>query len=111
MDVRKLGSSVSKVNGSLESLARTDDMLAVIGLIMLFGVIISAYGSFWQGRLAASQFKQQCSTDPNTQNAVEQKKTIKYTITVIVATLLIMGLMVYVFRKQFKGKSDITATA
>jgi hypothetical protein len=80
-------------------------MLAVLGIIMLFGVIISAYGSFWQGRLASAQFKNQCSATNATQNqAAEHSKTVRYTIIITVSALLIIGLMVYVFRKQFKDK-------
>ena len=103
MDVKDFGKSAAKFD-ALGSLARTDDMLAVIGIIMLMGVIVSAYGSFWQGRLASSQFKQQCAGPVPTTPSVEQNKTTKYTIAITVSVLLIIGLMVYIFRKQLQLK-------
>ncbi len=94
-----------KINQAAESLAKTDDMLAVLGVIMLLGVIISAYGSFWQGRLASAQFKQECSANPTAQDpATEKKKTLRYTIIITASVVLILAIMVYIFRKQFKAK-------
>lgn len=113
MNVKSLGSSAMKVSQSMESLARTDDMLAVLGIIMLVGVIISAYGSFWQGRLASAQFKNQCSASQPPVSAQEEKnKTIRFTVIISVISLLIIGLMVYIFRKQFKDKiTGVSAAA
>ncbi len=42
---------------ALKSLARTDDILAVIGIIMLAGVIVGMYGSYWQGKAAKEQYQ------------------------------------------------------
>jgi len=100
-----MGASAFKVNQAAESLAKTDDMLAVLGIIMLFGVIISAYGSFWQGRLAAAQFRQECSAGTAGQSAATEKnKTLRYTVIITTSVLLIIGLMIYIFRKQIKAK-------
>ena len=101
MDFKSVGASAFKINQAAESLAKTDDMLAVLGIIMLMGVIISAYGSFWQGRLASLQYHQ--SVDPKTQSVV-QGKTTRYAVIITLAVLLIIGLMVYIFRKQIKTK-------
>lgn len=104
MNVKNIGTASMKASNAVESLARTDDMLAVIGIIMLVGVIVSSYGAFWQGRLAAAQFKDQCSCKPGDVAQTEQNKTLKFTITVTSATLLILGLIIYIFRKQISDK-------
>lgn len=102
--IKSVGASAMKVNQSLESLARTDDMLAILGLIMLAGVIISAYGSFWQGRLAQAEFKGKCSADPTQSTQDEHKKTIRFTVIVTAVTIFILGFIIYIFRKQLKSK-------
>jgi len=108
MNIKSVGSSVTKFNQGIESLARTDDMLAFIGIIMLFGVIISAYGAFWQGRLAAAQYKHECSaTQPPISAAEDHKKTIRYTIIVSVISILLIAYVIYIFRKQIKEKLAI----
>lgn len=102
--IKSVGASALKVNQSLESLARTDDMLAVLGLIMLAGVIISAYGSFWQGRLASAQFKNQCTTEPSQSQQNEHQKTVRFTILMSAVAILLIGIIIYIFRKQLKAK-------
>ena len=104
MNVKSVGASAIKVNQSLESLARTDDMLAVLGLIMLAGVIISAYGSFWQGRLAQAEFRGRCSTQPNETEQDEHQKTVRFTILMSAVAILLVGIIIYIFRKQLKAK-------
>ena len=93
-----------RAGNALESLGRTDDMLAVIGVIMLAGVLVSSYGAFWQGRLAAAQFKQQCSGDPANVASTEGVKTAKYTALMTTVTVLVIGLIIYIFRKQISDK-------
>jgi hypothetical protein len=44
------------LNPALSALAKTDDILAIIGVIILGGVVISAYGAYWQGKVAQAQF-------------------------------------------------------
>lgn len=102
--IKSVGASAMKVNQSLESLARTDDMLAVLGLIMLAGVIISAYGSFWQGRLAQAEFRGRCSAEPNQALEDEHKKTVRFTIIVTAVSLFLLGFIIYIFRRQLKAK-------
>ena len=104
MNIKSVGTASMKAGNALESLGRTDDMLAVIGIIMLAGVIVSSYGAFWQGRLAAAQFKDQCSCKPGEVAQTEQNKTLKFTITVTSATLIILALIIYIFRKQLSDK-------
>jgi uncharacterized protein YneF (UPF0154 family) len=105
MNLKNVGSSVSKFNQGIESLARTDDMLAVIGIIMLVGVIVSSYGAFWQGRLASAQYKKECtSSSPPLSQTDEHKKTVRYTVLMAVVSALLIGLIVYIFRKQFTDK-------
>ena len=104
MTVKSVGTASMKASSAVDSLARTDDMLAVIGIIMLVGVIVSSYGAFWQGRLAAAQFRDQCSCKPGEVAQAEQSKTLKFTITVTSATLIILGLIIYIFRKQIFDK-------
>jgi hypothetical protein len=45
------------MNPALEALARTDDLLALIGIVILGGVIVSAYGAYWQGKIAKASYK------------------------------------------------------
>jgi hypothetical protein len=104
MNVKSVGSATMKAGNALESLGRTDDMLAVIGIIMLVGVIVSSYGAFWQGRLAAAQFKDKCSCEPGQTGQIEHAKTLAYTIGTTVVSILIVTLIIYIFRKQFSDK-------
>ena len=101
MNVKSVGSATMKAGNALESLGRTDDMLAVIGIIMLVGVIVSSYGAFWQGRLAAAQFKDKCSCEPGQTGQIEHAKTLAYQIGTTVVSILIVALIIYIFRKQF----------
>lgn len=101
--MKGFGKSAAKFD-ALGSLARTDDMLAVIGIIMLVGVIVSSYGAFWQGRLASAQYKKECTASGSPVQQDEQKKSVKYTVLMVSVTVLILGLMVYIFRKQFRDK-------
>lgn len=104
MNVKSVGSATMKAGNALESLGRTDDMLAVIGIIMLVGVIVSSYGAFWQGRLAAAQFKDKCSCEPGQTGQIEHAKTLAYTIGTTTISILIVALIIYIFRKQFSDK-------
>lgn len=104
MNVKSVGSATMKASSAVDSLARTDDMLAVIGIIMLVGVIVSSYGAFWQGRLAAAQFKDKCSCEPGQTGQIEHAKTLAYTIGTTTISLLIVALIIYIFRKQFSDK-------
>ena len=104
MNIKAVGSASMRAGNALESLGRTDDMLAVIGVIMLAGVLVSSYGAFWQGRLAAAQFKKQCSCEPGELASSEGVKTAKYTAIMTTVTILIIGLIIYIFRKQISDK-------
>jgi predicted histidine transporter YuiF (NhaC family) len=102
MNVKSLGKSAAKFD-ALGSLARTDDMLAVIGLIMLVGVIISSYGAYWQGRLAAAQYNKECSQSSQaTSQEEELAKNRRFTIIMVVVSALILGLIIYIFRAGIK---------
>lgn len=102
MNVKDIGKSAAKFD-ALGSLARTDDMLAVIGIIMLVGVVISSYGAYWQGRLAAAQYNKECtSLSPPLSNAEEQSKNRRFTMLMVVITVLILGLIIWIFRSGIK---------
>jgi|688.fasta_scaffold38852_5 cytoskeletal protein RodZ len=102
MNVKDIGKSAAKFD-ALGSLARTDDMLAVIGIIMLVGVIISSYGAYWQGRLASAQYKKECtSLSPPLSNGEEESKNRRFTILMVVITVLILGLIIWIFRSGIK---------
>lgn len=108
MSIKSIGSATMKAGSALDSLGRTDDMLAIIGIIMLAGVIVSSYGAFWQGRLASAQFRDQCSCQPGQVSQIENKKTLAYTIATTVISLLIVALIIYVLRKQLFNKTTET---
>ena len=102
MDAKGFAKSAAKFD-ALGSLARTDDMLAVIGIIMLVGVIVSSYGAFWQGRLASAQYKKECTTSsPPISQQEEHNKSVKYTVLMVIVIALILGLMIYIFRSGLK---------
>ena len=102
MDVKSIGAASMKAGSAVDSLARTDDMLAIIGIIMLLGVVVSSYGAFWQGRLAKAQFNYECNKPTEEQNEeADKRKTTAYIITVSVVTATFLALIIYVFRKQF----------
>lgn len=102
---KSVGTASMKAGSAMDSLARTDDMLAVIGIIMLVGVIVSSYGAFWQGRLASAQFKDQCSCQPGEVGQIEKAKTLAYTIATTTVSILIVALIIYIFRNQFLNKN------
>jgi len=104
MNIKAVGSASMKAGNALESLGRTDDMLAVIGVIMLAGVLVSSYGAFWQGRLAAAQFQEKCSCKPGDGASTEGVKTTRYTVIMTTVAILIVGLIIYIFRKQISDK-------
>lgn len=95
------GKSSMKVGNAVESLAKTDDMLAIIGVIMLLGVVFSAYGSLWQGLLASKQYKEECS--PN----VPQKESSKKVVFALIGGVLIGALIIYVLFRM-KSKKPVT---
>lgn len=97
--IKKLAASAAKFD-ALSSLARTDDMLAVIGVIMLLGVLFSSYGAYWQGRLASAQFKKECSPDSPVLSAEEKKKSRGFIILVVLAVVIVTALLIYIFRKN-----------
>ena len=50
-------------HNAIESLARTDDMLALIGIILLLSIIVEGYGGFWRGVKAKKEYEHLCETD------------------------------------------------
>lgn len=101
--IKSVGASAIKLNQGIESLARTDDMLAVIGIIMLVGVFVSSFGAFWQGKLAKAQFKNQCSAEnPPADDGVKSSK--RYTAIMTITGILLVAVIIYIFRKQISDK-------
>lgn len=93
-------------NKALESLARTDDILALIGVIMIIGVIVSAYGSFWQGRYAKASFNNQCSSSSPTQLSDKDKQHRRIMVAIgISILLLVVGTILYI-RSRNKVHSE-----
>jgi prolipoprotein diacylglyceryltransferase len=103
--VSDLGKSTFKVNSAIDSLAKTDDMLAIIGFIMLLGVIVSAYGSWWQGNLARKQYNEECK--PNVApNKNDTPRTILYMILAAV-----FGALIIYFIFKLKDKKTPTISS
>jgi len=104
-----LGKATFKVGNAIEAIGKTDEMLAVIGVIMIVGVIVSAYGSLWQGNLAKKQYKQECS--PNM--IPEEKKSIWQTVGLMAVAAIVGGLIIwYIFKvKAAKEKPIILELA
>jgi hypothetical protein len=42
---------------ALKSLARTDNLLVVLNVVMLVGVIATIYGAYWQGKYAKYNYE------------------------------------------------------
>ena len=97
--IKKLAASAAKFD-AISSLARTDDMLAVIGVVMLLGVLFSSYGAYWQGRYARASFKKECAGGTPASVADEKKKTTGFILLVILSVLIVTGLLVYIFKKN-----------
>lgn len=95
-----------KLNQAAESLAKTDDMLAVLGFIMLAGVFISSYGSLWQGRLAEAEFKGRCVVNPKQQQQIEDKKTTRFIVVMSVIGVITIGLIIYILKKRIVKSGD-----
>jgi hypothetical protein len=107
--VGNIGTATFKVGNAIEAIGKTDEMLAVIGVIMIVGVIVSAYGSLWQGNLAKKQYKQECS--PNI--IPEEKKSMWQTVGLMVLAALVGGLIIwYIFKvKASKDKPVVLQLA
>ena len=99
--VSNLGKSTFKVNSAIDSLAKTDDMLAIIGFIMLLGVIVSAYGSWWQGNLARKQYKEECSP----KEIKDEKSNSGRVILLMIVAAFAGGLIIY-YIFNIKGKKN-----
>lgn len=42
---------------ALKSLAKTDNLLVALNIVMLVGVIATIYGAYWQGKYAKNSYK------------------------------------------------------
>lgn len=42
---------------ALKSLAKTDNLLVVLNIVMLVGVVATIYGAYWQGKYAKRHYK------------------------------------------------------
>jgi hypothetical protein len=105
--VKGFGSSTLKVGNALEALGRTDDMLAVIGVIMLLGVFFSSFGSYWQGVLARDEYYKVCEKTGNCDDV--GIKSFKYYLILIVSGIIILGLIRYIYRRKLSSGSSTTA--
>lgn len=85
-------------NPAFDSLAKTDDMLAIIGVIILAGTVVGAYGSYWQGRVAQSQYNKEFVGKEDT---VEQakRKTQKALLLGSIAVVGTIGVLYYLSKK------------
>lgn len=104
--VGDLGKSTFKVNSAIDSLAKTDDMLAIIGFIMLLGVIVSAYGSYWQGNLAKKTYKEECKPNAVKDEKENNARTILYMILAAV-----FGALIIYFIFKFKANKTPTMSS
>ena len=90
----------------MTSLARTDDILAVIGIIILIGISISSYGTFWQGVLAREQYDQISppgSTKANVKKGKRQMLLALAVISIIIIGAVFYGIMTSKKLKAAKG--------
>ena len=103
-----LGKSTFKVGSAVEALAKTDDMLAIIGFIMLLGVIVSAYGSWWQGNLARKQYNEECKP-----NIINEDKENSYRVVFLMIIAAITGglIIYYVFKLKAQKGEESMATS
>lgn len=109
MDVKNIGKSTYQAGAAMDSLAKTDDMLAVIGIIMLLGVIVSSYGAFWQGRLAQASYNSECKCEDPKNGKVAKKKNGFLWIGVVIFVLASMGI-IYIFIKKPNGETAAVIT-
>lgn len=102
--VGNIGKATFKVGNAIEAIGKTDEMLAVIGVIMIVGVIVSAYGSLWQGNLAKKQYKEQCS--PNV--IPEEKKSMWQTVALMGVAAIVGALIVwYIFKIKTSKENPV----
>jgi hypothetical protein len=104
MKITGLGKTSMKVGNAVESLAKTDDMLAIIGVIMLLGVVFSAYGALWQGLLASKQYREECSP-----NVVQKESSSKKIALALIGGVLLGALVIFlIFRMKSKKQPLLT---
>jgi membrane protein DedA with SNARE-associated domain len=111
--IKELGASTMKTQNALDSLAKTDDMLAVIGIIMLVGVLVSSYGAYWQGKYAQATYNNECDCkkpDDTTKPESFFKKNKKMIWFVGIIIGLISILYIYIFNKK-EGTNAPAASA
>ncbi len=48
---------------ALKSIAKVDDILAVIGIFVFAGVVVGLYSSYWQAKLAKAQYTRDFKED------------------------------------------------
>lgn len=101
MEVKHVAEGMAS-GDAMRSLGRTDDMLAVIGIIMLLGVIISSYGEYWQGVYAKASYKNQCNCPGSSvqQGEDHKKLTTEYIIGVSIISLAVIAVIVYIFKRN-----------
>lgn len=97
--VRDLGASAFKTNQAMESLAKTDDMLAFIGIIMLAGVIVSSYGAYWQGKYAKASYNNECTNGDTSlsADAAKHKRNVYIGIGIFI---IVSGILLFVFKRK-----------
>lgn len=101
--VKGFGQSTIKVGNAIEALGRTDDMLALIGFIMLLGVFFSSFGSYWQGVLARDEYNKECLKSGNCDDV--GIKSFKYYIILATIAIIILVIIRYIYKKRSSGTS------
>lgn len=96
----KAASKGMVTNPAFEALAKTDDILAIIGIIILAGVVISAYGAYWQGRVAQAQFNRDFVAEKDKQKS--KGKSMTALIVGGVGLAGIIALLYYVIQRREK---------
>jgi hypothetical protein len=102
--VKGFGSSTLKVGNAIEALGRTDDMLAVIGVIMLLGVFFSSFGSYWQGIMAREEYNNECIKNGNCGDV--RAKSFQYYIILASLGVVILLIIRYIYQRK-KGSSSM----
>jgi hypothetical protein len=107
MDVKAgvKGHGAGLMPDALKSLARTDDILGAIGFVMLAGVVVGMYGSYWQGKAAQKQYSIASKEDPGVLQTLESKTgfnslSTPKKVALVALPIAAIGVAIYLIKKK-----------